>query len=81
MCIRDRAEMGSASKAFLYAGKTSDEEAIPHALLCLIIPKVVSSNSLINLIAESTSNKLLYESSLPFNFLKISFKSPLNSPF
>jgi len=62
-----KADTGSPARAFsqdldilLWAEK-------PHALLCLKIPKQGSSNSSINLIAESISNKLLYDNSLPFN--------------
>ena len=64
-----------------YEDSESFDDAIPHALLCLIMAKVGSLNSDINLIAESTSRRLLYDKSLPFNLLKILSKSPLKRAF
>ena len=58
---------------------TFEEDEIPHALLCFKIANVVRLNSDINLIPASISSKLLYESSLPFNFSKMSPMSPLKT--
>ena len=62
-----KAETGSASRASFQLSTKVFLLAIPHALLCFITINVVSSNSEIKLTAASTSNRLLYDNSLPCN--------------
>mgnify|MGYP003999958999 CR=1 FL=1 len=61
------AETGSAARASFQQSISLLLLAIPQALLCFITMKVFSENSEIKLTAASTSSRLLYESSFPFN--------------
>ena len=49
---------------------------MPHALLCFKIANVGAVKSDNKFTAASTSNKLLYDNSLPFNLVNIKSKSP-----
>ena len=74
--IPPKEETGSADKASKYAFLIESLLAIPHALLCFNIAKVVSSNSEIRFTAASMSSRLLYDNSFPLSLSKISFKFP-----
>ena len=74
--IPPKALTRSPANAAFQASVKLLREAIPQALLCFKIAKVVSVNSAIKFTAASTSNKLLYDNSLPFNCVNNSSKLP-----
>ena len=71
-----KADMGSPSNALFQEFNIEDFEATPQGLLCLRTQNVVSLKSDIKFIAESISNKLLYEISLPWICVKTDCNFP-----
>ncbi len=67
MITPPKADMGSPASASFHACNRLSREAMPQALLCLIIASDVSSKSAISSVAASMSNRLLYDISLPFS--------------